>query len=355
MLKTSLVEFKEQLHMLRNHFEVYEKHQFLVKEIIAKPSQVLSAAENDYIKLYNKNSTHERQLEYISNIVYLYSSLERFVENIIEEYVREINLLYPDFNNVNEKLHDYYLSNLMKLYDKSHYAKFSKCTIEKIAANLHDVVIENKCVMMGECFLPNAGNYTHRKIREALEKFNIQDLSQSLSNCEPLKTFLLEHDKEISSDKFEAIDVVTDRRNEVAHKGGVSDILTHSYLNDYSIAIEKYSESLVTILNDSLLRTKWEVLKKQGHMIYAKNNYFSIIDVYSFNSANARLKVGMKALVLLSNNSVPSMFELKVDSIHQDINGKTEIVDEINEKDVTVFSVHFDSKVIGIKKCMFFD
>lgn len=349
MIKDSLEEFIKYSNFLIDHIDLLEKHENLVKSIIHKNQQDRTPSEQEYLSRFIPNKRNEKNMLYISNIIFLYGILEKFVESAIMEYINEKNAILLKFSEQTDTFQQTYLERWMKLYGKFSHEKFSHLDLKSIVSNLYGIVDTDDCILLGECFLPESGNYKHSKIVESLKGLGFGDFDRKFGKYEPLRSFMQEENRQVVTNKFTEIDDITDRRNEVSHQGIPDDILEPKIVKQYVEIIKKYAESLIAYLNDKLFAERWTKLSAICPVIKYEN-YYQGHEAYDFRGEKIKIKVGSKVLAMASKESYPNFHELNVESLCILDNGEQKMVDEIDSEETIVFAVKFNINIRNLKK-----
>lgn len=319
-MNVSIYEFTEQINQIKQHLEVFEKY-----DVILKNQQ---NADTDFIK---SNMTQEKVFLYRSNIISLYGAFEHFIESIIQEYIKSAQKYITSFNKWGNQITKNYFDLWKKLHGNLNFPKFNSINETMMVDNLHKVICNNESSLIPQCFLQNGGNYKPNVINEMFNNIGIKDINASLLKYEPLKTYLVQqhHGSENLelSNKLELyynfLEDLVDRRNEIAH-GAISDnLLNNELFRVMLLNIEKYATSMNYLLMDKVYEKKW--MHNCNTAIKIDNVYHQNVALLCLSDINTFIAVGNKILVNYKENDCSRFFEAIIEEMRVDIkNGEKE-------------------------------
>lgn len=337
-MNTSLNAFEAQIAEIKAHINTLEDAQTLmVQTRTSTPPAAISETLNKILARRNE----EKKYEYRANIVSLYGVFERFVEDLIREYVGDISRICGSYDNLDEKIKGSYVEKWKTLHTnivKGH-TKYS-LTIVKMAQNMHDTILQNSSIIMPECFIPIGGNYRHDVVCNCMADLGATNIKSGMKKYEPLNTYIVNHgiveDNIDESINLKLGDLV-DRRNEVAH-GAIGTMLGKEEYEEMMEFTVLYARTINGYMNDELKRVEWD--------LYSMVSAFSPFHLYhnntvaAFHVENVSIKNGQRYLIKWPQGRYPRYSEKTVIELHTELaDGSSSKVDEVNATTDTVISV----------------
>lgn len=343
-MKDSLSEFNNQVEQIKTHINVLEKYSELIK--------VQSNADVDYIKT---NSTEERVFNYRSNIISLYGAFEQFLENIIKEYFKAVQIYYISFEEWEDVVTKNYIELWKKLHGKLSYTKYNSITQDSMVENLNDVVRNHKSTLIPECYLQNGGNYKSTTISNMFNDIGIVNINDILVKYEPFQTFLIDQNPDsqfLESTKkrelyYQKLDELVEFRNEVAHGARPSQIINNDIFLEMLSYISCYAEAMNSFLTDKVFEKQWQSIKtkaiKISH-IYREGKVALLNNEEMKGSGIDSFAVGDSLLVNFKESDCSRFFIAEINEIRVDLkNGekekkvdKVDVNEEIEEVSIGV-------------------
>lgn len=240
-MKDIFNNFTSEINNLRNH-------------IIYMENVKLSINNTD--PLYNYvSSLEKRRFDYKSLIISLYGIIEYFSEKFLITYLEKISEIVVNYINLNEKIRKNHVHNsaqlILKVLEKKHN-KFENIAIEEVVSNLNRCLnTSGKYTINYQSFTLNSGNLKHSKICDLFKQVNI-NIDSELSKCDHFHHVT-------SANKFQKVDDIVLRRNEIAHgtSNDIIDLLNTSQITDYIDFIEIYFTCIYKSLENAINKEKF--------------------------------------------------------------------------------------------------
>lgn len=224
-----LKDFKLEIKDLRDHLDYIQE---------------ITSAIPSSNKLYSYvNSTTKKKFNYKSLIITFYGIIEQYSERFITAYLEEINQRIPVYTDLKPKVKETHLFNsvqlALKIIENKHH-KYSGLDIKSVINNLDGCLKNDTPYSFNSIsYTILSGNLKHSKICDFFKQIDV--------NIEQLFDKLTEFKNITSEKKYQKIDDLVDRRNEIAH-GSLNNILDVSEFPDYVDFIEKYFVALYDVL-----------------------------------------------------------------------------------------------------------
>lgn len=236
-------EFNTELVELRNHLKYVQN----IENDLPTTSPLYK-----YIK-----SSEKRKFNYKALVISLYGIIEKFSEKFLTKYLELISTDVPNYESVKDKIKDVHLSNsatlTLKVIENKHQ-KYSSLDAKTIVKNLYSCINNDSPYIINKTsFTLASGNLKHSKICDLYKQVDI-NIEQMFDKFTTFKNIT-------SEKKYNKIDEIVDRRNEIAH-GSLSSILDSSEFPDYIDFVEKYFEALYYILDYDLNQEKYKYILK---------------------------------------------------------------------------------------------
>lgn len=190
--------------------------------------------------------------EYNAYIISLYGLFERFLENILEDYLKDICATLKIYSKLPSELKKNLLSSNVDILRNLTNPKFNTISPASFIQNLNKALSENKAILNVEAFQHHAYNFKQSIIAEYFARIGINGISNSLKIYEPLKTLLEQKYGNPAGVEsgiiFKIIDDLAQRRNDVAHGVENVELLNVTIIKEYTEFILAYCKSLYKIL-----------------------------------------------------------------------------------------------------------
>lgn len=270
----------------------------------------------------SKTFRRKKVFEYNSYIISLYGLFERFIENVIAEYLTDLCNVLKNFDKLPSQLINNHLELNVDILKNISNPKFQNLSINSFIQNMDKALNGNKAVLNMEAFQHHPYNFRHSIISEYFGKAGLTDLSGLLKLCDPLKSILNEkfgNTANLSSNViFNIIDDLSQRRNDVAHGVENVELLNISIIREYITFIGAYCESLQCILENEYHKFKFEDNTDSLALVQVINHSIICVSV-----ENISIKKGDFLLVRKPETNFPRYLiskiqELQVDGISFD-------------------------------------
>lgn len=196
----------------------------------------------------------KKVFEYNSYIITLYGLFERYLENVLEDYLTDICSLLKDFDKLPSELKTNLLDANVDILRNLTNPKFQNISKEGFIRNIHEALNENKAVINIEAFQHHPYNFKQNIVSDFFNKIGIKGLSSDLKAYEPLRELLTikyGNPANIQSGVlFHVIDDLSQRRNDVAHGVENIELLNTSIIMEYIEFLGAYCKSLFNILKN---------------------------------------------------------------------------------------------------------
>lgn len=206
--------------------------------------------------------TAARTYDYVCSIVLLYGLLERFIEDLAEEYLDTLVTRFGEFNKLPEKIRqthfDVTIAQLVRTRDSRYNGKSDAASL---ASSLASCLAEKASFeFLREPFLYHTSNFRVPVVDEFLTRIGIPQASRRTVETRAYKTYcaslaekvLIKPDRPESV--WDGINDLVERRNQVAH-GDLSAVFAPSEIYPYCDLIEAYCYGLAMVVRDTLAET----------------------------------------------------------------------------------------------------
>lgn len=349
-MNTSLNAFEAQIAEIKAHLLTLEDALTLIVQTkAATPPTSISEPLNKILSRRNE----EKKYEYRANIVSLYGVFERFVEDLIREYVGEISRICRSYDNLDDKIKGSYVEKWKVLHTnivKGH-TKYS-LTVEKMAQNMQDTILQNSSAIMPECFIPIGGNYRHDMVCNCMTDLGATNIKSGMKKYEPLNTYIVVH--EIAEDNIdEAINLklgdLVERRNEVAH-GAIGTMLGKEEYEEMMQFTDLYAKTINAYMNDELMRVEWDLYNMVS--TFSPFHLYHENTVAAFHVEDVTIKNGQRYLIKWPHGRYPRYSEKTVIELHKELaDGSSSKVEEVHATTNTVISI--DCGMVVSEGCEF--
>jgi len=290
------------------------------KTLGVKSSTALSELIDITDSFYRK-----RVFEYNSYIITLYGLFERFLEDILSEYLEALLLNYQKYNELPLKIKNTHLKSTVAVLKNLDNPKFRSLTEEKLVFNLNEAINNNKTILNIDGFTNHSYNFKQKIIAEYLSDAGLENISASLKKFSPLREWLDEKYQEPGEVHYEvAFQIVNDlaqRRNDVAHGVANIELLNVSFIKEYIEYLKLYCETMFNIVDSTLLGLYYGTLKSNFTLI-------SVIDgqIVCGTVNNITISVGDRVLIKRAKTNSPRYITASIEAIQVEETPKEKIV-----------------------------
>jgi hypothetical protein len=253
---------KEGLTLLRHYLDGLDKQD----RLLALDPDACEAGKQQIKELQDHFRTKNNKARYDYNtiIISLYGYLERFIEDLIGEYLTLISSHVPTFAKLPSAIQGNHLALSLELARKADYQRYAgSVRVDDIVARLHACFsTPDKYQLNGQAFAQHSANFRQSVVTATFGLCGIADISQPLRQAEPFTDFLKEEDPERDMQTYLAggddvvfarLNDLANRRNDVAHGTPVDDILSRDLLRSYIGFIEAFANGLALVVYERSL------------------------------------------------------------------------------------------------------
>ncbi len=253
-MKNSYNLFKSELESLKE----YVNYQITTSKVLndLKKKNILG---DEYIDF---NIAKSKIYSYNSYIITLYGLLERFIENLLTQYLTELSNCSSNYESLPQIIQDNNIQKNSELLLNLSLVKNKDIDSKELIEILNNNLTRDNSKLYPKAFTQHKSNFRHNSINEFFKNVGISNLSNEIRNYSPLKERLELDYKDIKNQKskiiFNIIDDLAERRNDIAH--GVENIsLIHpNLIIEYIDFILEYCNSLFELVNNSFLEFKFQ-------------------------------------------------------------------------------------------------
>jgi hypothetical protein len=253
---------REGLTLLRHYLDGLDKQDRLLaleSEACGDGRQRIKDLQDHFRAKNNK-----AQYDYNTIIISLYGYLERFIEDLIAEYLALISMHVPTFSELPPPIQGKHLELSLELARKADYQRYAgSVRVNDVVAKLHACFnTPDKYQLNDQAFAQHSANFRQSMVATTLTQCGIMDIGPALRQTEPLVAFLTEEDPErdlstylAGGDEvvFARLNDLANRRNDVAHGTPVDDILSRDLLRSYIGFVEAYASGLALVVYERSL------------------------------------------------------------------------------------------------------
>jgi hypothetical protein len=261
----AISDFESNIEGLKNHLQ-YEASCQLFFQSGIKRYNGNSDFEKEFQSFVHKkispSLTDSRVYSYKNGIISLYGFLERFIEDVLVEYLKEVCHLTPDYEYLPSAIKKNHLDVSIE-----HISKIKRN--RSISDNQRKSKLENAIENMRNCFtaapeyeinldafINHSSNFRYDSIHDIFCRIGVEGISKSCLKDEPLGHALsrkhssaeMLEEKLLVSLLITELDDLAQRRNEIAHGVRVDEIESLDILEDRIDIIRKYVNALHKVL-----------------------------------------------------------------------------------------------------------
>lgn len=233
-MRRSLEGFSTSIEMLLAHLSYERESQVFFKDGLSKYSgdSEFEIEFRDFVgNVVGESSVRTRIYSYQNSIISLYGYLERFIEDVIVEYLKGISAACPEYDQLPASIRKNHLGLSMDLITKIQKIKGWSATDRK--ARLSDAVSNMNHFLseQGEpkinydAFISHTANFRYDTVHEIFSKIGIDSISRQCLADEKLVLEICERNgldaetshKTLLSSMTAELDDLAQRRNEIAH------------------------------------------------------------------------------------------------------------------------------------------
>lgn len=206
----------------------------------------------------------KREFEYNAFIVTLYGGLERFVEDLVEDYLLALASIAADYGKIPQKIRDSHVRLSIEMMTRLELPKYRQLTMESLVANLHSCLSPTSADSFRVntiAFTHHSANVRHGVIAQMFDAAAIEGLSAKLKHDIEFALYLvsaifpdLAPDRIATLDDkvvFAPLEDLADRRNDVAH-GVRGNLVSLKELSSRARYIQAYCQALSRVVETVL-------------------------------------------------------------------------------------------------------
>lgn len=317
-MKATLTEFRIRL----KHLLDYLNHVEQVRKTLQENPQ--GCGTQTIIEMYS--SPRKKIYDYNLAIITLYGVFENFNEQIVQSYLKQLNLAIHEYIRLPPKLllHHIPLSASL-IISASSQQKYSDIKPEKVIENLNSCCnCDSDYSLNVEAFTQHGSNFRLETLRDFYNRIGVENIVQGIGS-EPIFIHYQLLANAYSSEEiaktpdsilfFELEDLV-ERRNKIAHGAESDDLLEINLLRQYVFFMQALMESIYGILDKIYHRFLFQENPKKllGQPIKVYNNEIVCLNsqgcvikendiLYGLNTSTEELRYG--EIVSIERDHVP--------------------------------------------------
>lgn len=357
MISNSFILYNADVHFIFNHLAVSKLEGDLAKELSKASAVDKTEIAKHFLDSFFKYRIQEKQMNYSSNVIFLYGVFEQFIESSIREYIEEVSSLITRFDEHDEVIQKRYFELWMGMQSKLEWEKYIGLTRKAMVKNLYETQFERKQNIMYQCFLKNGGNYNHEKVSEAIYAITGLNFKDIISNYSPLKRYfeksgMAKSNVEI---RFAKLNDFVKSRNDIAHNGRPAEMLSDDDFRKTTHFLLKYGEALSLFLNDNYLRKMWEIetTHKNPFVLRSSTGWLKN-NTYAFKSSDVLIYKDQEVIIQQPQGVYPTYVKSFIDTIHKrKDDGSIIEVSELASIDQVEFSIRINDRISPKSHFMF--
>lgn len=253
---------KEGLTLLRHYLDGLDKQD----RLLALESGACGDGKQQIKELQDHFRTKNNKARYDYNtiVISLYGYLERFIEDLIGEYLTLISSHVPTFAELPSPIQGNHLALSLELARKADYQRYAgSVRVDDIVARLHACFsTPDKYQLNDQAFAQHTANFRQSVVTATFASCGIADIGPAIRQAEPFMDFLKEEDPDRDVQAYLAggddavfarLNDLANRRNDVAHGTPVDDILSRDILRSYIGFIEAYASGVALVVYERSL------------------------------------------------------------------------------------------------------
>lgn len=284
----AIQRLREQLMWLRHYVDGLDKQDAITS--CAPESCGSAAAAMTDLANHFRTGGFKTRYEYNTVIVSLYGNLERFVEDIIEQYVTRVTRLVPNYLELPEKIRTRHIPLSLELARKADFHRYATAVrVEEVIERLNTCFTQpDRYELNAVAFAQHTSNVRHAVIAAMLTECGLSDVPQVLRHADPFTGLLQREDAERDVDLYLRLpdDVVffrltdlANRRNDVSHGIMSDDTMSRELLRSYVDFVEAYCEAMALVLFERTLPFVLPLARNLGQPIAVFNNRIVAVEL----------------------------------------------------------------------------
>lgn len=358
----SLSDFLSSIDGLVNHLN-YEKNCQIYFQFGAKRytgGHFFEVEFRDFLtEKINPALRDSKVYSYKNGIISLYGFLERYVEDIIVEYLRTICEQSLDYKSLPQEIRKNHLDASLDHINKIKKSRgisddYRQRSLREAVKNMHNCLIEaQEYALNYDAFVSHSSNFRYDSIHEIFTRIGIHGISRSCLNDADLAEALSRRHspagklekKILISLLISELDNLAQRRNEIAHGVRIDEIESLDMLLDRIDIIRQYGLAIHSIVVSKLDYISYQSARKIG--LGKPSEVYGGIRVLEFqrlsfpelHEESAKISVGDKVFAINESSSTDVIFGNIISIRNRDGN-----VDVLEAPHNSPFSIKVDFK-----------
>ena len=242
----------------------------------------------------------------------LYAIYERFVEDLISDWLRLLPDLVPRYSDLGEKIQNTHREGIGRLLIDIKKNRFQHLSVEKVVQGLsYGITDTGKYELLPDAFLLHEQNLRKEVLETVLRNAGIDEAWKWVTNHKEIKYFVEEVRGSQNTAEGELKQLV-DYRNEAAH-GSVDEILGTQELLELGDFVEALCKSLADLVtyNIILRQINRGLVREIGKI----TEWFKKPQAGVAKVKEVTLTVGERVFLVLVNDELSYCYSPKIDSI----------------------------------------
>lgn len=269
--KLSIELFQKEIEDIKKYIEIVETKTSLLKNYDNYSNSKIHLDLLSFLRKNIDNNNLLRKKEYSSVIVLTYKSLESYLENVIQEYLKELSLYIKEWEAFPKAIRDNHQRLSADLMKSLTFAKYSHIHEKDVVHNMSSIY-SNEIRLNLEAYTHHSYNFRDSNINAFFLTIGISDLLKLVEADRSWQNY--QENKGSKKTGFSFLNELSDRRNILSHGGPIDDILNMEALLELIELIEQFVKSLDVQLELELLK----YLDSKG----LENFPLKIMEVFSF-------------------------------------------------------------------------
>ncbi len=315
--------FSRNITNLINHLEYEKLRGDFLKNIVRRYNCESAIRDEivEYLRDVERVSLiNAKQFTYKNSIISLYGYLESFLENIVREFIQNLNQVEISFSSLPEEIQQFHLElsiNLLKKVQrtKANSKSQKNSKIKSVLQNMHTCAQEvNDYQLNEEAFSLHTANFRYDSINALFCKIGIHGVSEASLREEKLRDAIANKhtiDSNFERKVFELLlasdlDDLAQRRNEISHGSFDGELESIDLVISRALCLREFGVSVSKILNDHF--HKFIFLSPSKIFLGTPTKVFNGISVFGFsanpaNSSDEAISINVGDMVFAHNNS----------------------------------------------------
>ncbi|NJL67033.1 MAG: hypothetical protein HC894_10075 [Microcoleus sp. SM1_3_4] len=245
----------------------------------------------------------------------LYAIYERFVEDLISDWLRLMPDLVPRYSDLGERIQNTYREGIGRLLIDIKKNRFQHLSIEQLVQGLScGIAGTGKYELLPDAFLLHEQNLRKEVLETLLKNAGIDEAWKWVINHKEIKYFVQEIRSRQNSAEAELKQLI-DYRNQAAH-GSVNEILGIQELLDLADFVEALCKSLADLVTYNIILR--QIAIEQVSEIGKITEWFKKPKAGVATVKEVTLSLGESVFLVLVNDELSYCYSAKIESIQLD-------------------------------------